>query len=228
MTLRLVFDLDDTLYPERAYALGGFRAAGAWAKAELGIDGFGERLVQLLDDGHLGQSFRMALAELAPEHTDEHAKAVVKAYSAHTPDLALFDDAQAALNAFAGTKLGLITDGHARTQARKVAALGIASRFAEIIYTGALGQDRVFHKPHPRAFELMEQALRRSEADRFVYVGDNPSKDFLAPNAMGWRTVFIDRPAHRATRIHPLRAAPEGGAAQVTLASLHELAAVLG
>jgi hypothetical protein len=32
--LVLVFDLDDTLYPEREFALSGFRAAGRWAAAE--------------------------------------------------------------------------------------------------------------------------------------------------------------------------------------------------
>jgi len=35
--LVLVFDLDDTLYPERQFALSGFTAAGRWAEAELGI-----------------------------------------------------------------------------------------------------------------------------------------------------------------------------------------------
>jgi putative hydrolase of the HAD superfamily len=225
--LRLVFDLDDTLYPERAYAIGGFRAAGAWAKSELGVDGVADRLLQLLDAGHLGQSFHIALTELAPNHTDGHAKALLKAYGEHTPDLTVFDDASAALEAFSGTTLGLITDGHAKTQARKVTALGLAPRFAEIIYTGALGPDRAFHKPHPRAFEKMEQALRRAPSDRFVYVGDNPLKDFVAPNAMGWRTVLVDRPAHRLTRIHPLQAPPPGGAPHITLASLVDLFPVL-
>ena len=37
--LVLVFDLDDTLYPEREFALSGFRAAGRWAAAELGVEG---------------------------------------------------------------------------------------------------------------------------------------------------------------------------------------------
>ena len=37
--LVLVFDLDDTLYPERQFALSGFTAAGRWAEAELGDRG---------------------------------------------------------------------------------------------------------------------------------------------------------------------------------------------
>jgi putative hydrolase of the HAD superfamily len=228
-TLHVIFDLDDTLYPERAYALGGFRAAGAWAKQHLGVDGMAERLTALLDQGHLGQSFKLALGEFAPQHSADDAAAMLKAYGAHMPDLALFDDARLALDGLAarGTPLGLITDGHDKTQARKVAALGIGPRFQQIIYTGALGPDRAFHKPHPRAFALMEQALRKSATDRFAYIGDNPAKDFVAPNGMGWRTVLIDRPLARATRIHPLQVPPHGGAPQVTLASLADLDAAL-
>lgn len=225
--LRLVFDLDDTLYPERAFAHGGFRAAGAWAERELGVTGLADRLIDLLDQGHLGQAFRIALAEQRPDHTDAHVADLLKAYAAHTPDLALFDDARHALDRFAGATLGLITDGHARTQAAKVAALGIAPRFAEIIYTGALGPDRAFHKPHPRAFELMERALRKAQSDHFVYVGDNPAKDFLAPNALGWTTVLVDRPFHRPHRIHPLATAPVGGDPHLHLETLAELAPAL-
>jgi putative hydrolase of the HAD superfamily len=32
------FDLDDTLYPEREYALGGFRAVSAWAGEALRVE----------------------------------------------------------------------------------------------------------------------------------------------------------------------------------------------
>jgi putative hydrolase of the HAD superfamily len=28
-------------------------------------------------------------------------------------------------------------------------------------------------------------------AARFLYVGDNPDKDFLAPNRLGWTTVMV-------------------------------------
>ena len=33
----VIFDLDDTLYPERQYALGGMRAVAAWVRRELGL-----------------------------------------------------------------------------------------------------------------------------------------------------------------------------------------------
>ena len=225
--LRLVFDLDDTLYSERQYAVGGFAAVGDWAARAHGADGIAERLTALLDAGHLGQAFRIALAETIPDVTDDHLRMALKAYGDHAPALSLFDDAARALDRWSATPLGLITDGNAKTQAAKVTALGIAPRFREIIYTGALAPRGEMHKPHPRAFELMEAALRSGPADHFVYVGDNPKKDFVAPNAMGWTTVLVDRPDWRHVRIHPLTAPPPGGAPQHTISDLSELDRVL-
>jgi len=49
--LVLVFDLDDTLYPERQFALSGFAAAGSWAEAELGIAGLAADMTRLLAPG---------------------------------------------------------------------------------------------------------------------------------------------------------------------------------
>lgn len=221
----LVFDLDDTLYPERAFAVSGFQAAGRWAEVTLGIDGLAGDMTRLLDEGRLGQLFGMALAARLPGHTPEHLAALIEAYRDHEPELALFEDAAWALGHFAGRgKLGLITDGTHRVQARKVAALGIAARFQHIVYTDALG-GRAFSKPHPRSYELIEQALG-AEGGHFVYVGDNPAKDFVVPNARGWTSVMIIRPGH--TRIHARAEVAAGGAPQHTIAALTELPALLG
>jgi putative hydrolase of the HAD superfamily len=220
----LVFDLDDTLYPERQFARSGFAAAGRWAQAELGVAGLADRMTRLLDDGHLGRLFGMALAETLPRHTPEDLAGLLEAYRSHDPELTLFEDAAWALARFAGEgSLGLITDGTHTVQAKKVHALGIASRFQEIIYTDALG-GRDFHKPHPRSYELIEQALG-GEARQFVYIGDNPAKDFVVPNARGWTSIMVDRPDHG--RIHSRAKVAPGGAPQHTIAALTELPRIL-
>jgi putative hydrolase of the HAD superfamily len=222
--LVLVFDLDDTLYPERQFALSGFAAAGRWAEAELGVAGLAAVMTRLLDEGHLGQLFRIALAEKHPHHTHEDLAALLEAYRNHEPVLALFEDAAWALSHFTGkARLGLITDGTHSMQARKVAALGIAAHFQEILYTHALG-GREFAKPHPRSYEMVEQALA-GEGSRLVYVGDNPSKDFVVPNARGWTSIMVERP--EAKRIHERAAVAPGGAPQHTVRSLMELPALL-
>lgn len=221
----LVFDLDDTLYPERQFALSGFRAAERWAAAELGLAaGLADEMTRLLDQGYLGKLFAMALAARLPDHRPEHLEALVAAYRDHEPELALFADAQWALQHFrAHGPLALITDGTPAMQAKKVAALAIAPFFQQTVFTGGLG-GREFHKPHPRSFQIVEQALA-SAGDRFVYVGDNPSKDFITPNAMGWVSVMVTRPGEPI--IHAGARVADGGAPQHTVASLAELPGLL-
>ena len=223
--LVLVFDLDDTLYPERQFALSGFAAAGRWAEAQLGVRGLAADMTRLLEGGHLGELFSIALAGRLPDYTAEHLAGLIAAYRNHDPELSLFEDAAWALAHLAPqAKLGLITDGHHHVQAKKVTALGIAAHFREIVYTHALG-GRQYAKPHPLSYEMVEAALG-THGDLLVYIGDNPSKDFIVPNQRGWISIMVERPEFR--RIHANAEVAPGGAPQHTLASLRQLPALLG
>ncbi len=223
--LHVVFDLDDTLYPERQFAVSGFKAAAGWAEATFGVRGLDVEMIGMLDSGMLGKIFPTVLGRHVPAHTADHLKQFQGAYRACDPELTLFPDALAALDHFGGLgPIGLITDGTLATQQKKVGALGIGPRFAKIVYTDALDDNRAYFKPHPKPFEVMELALGGA-GDRFVYIGDNPVKDFAAPNGRGWSTVQIKRDVggiHDATRTIP------GGDAQHQIASLAELPALLG
>jgi putative hydrolase of the HAD superfamily len=47
--------------------------------------------------------------------------------------------------------------------------------------------------------------MRDMPAERYVYVGDNPAKDFIAPNQLGWITIGLrgnSRNIHTQTSIH--------------------------
>lgn len=219
--LCVVFDLDDTLYPERSFAISAFGAAAAWAQATLGIDGLDADMTRLLDDGHLGQLFALALEQRGVDRV--YASGLIEAYRSHEPaQLALFEDALPVLEQLgAAGPIGLITDGTVGVQQAKVRALGLQKRFHEIIYTHGLG-GRDFAKPHPASYGAMVQAIG-SPGDRFVYVGDNPAKDFVSPNCMGWTTVQIIRPQ----RIHANSVAVENGSPQYVIETLGELSAIL-
>lgn len=227
MRTYVVFDLDDTLYPERDFAISGFKAAEAWAHGALGVSmGLAEEMTRLLDEGHLGPLFAMALKAHHPDHTPEQLADLVRIWRDHPPDIQLFDDAAWALAHYAAQgPLGLITDGTHGMQRRKVEALGVAPRFAEMVFTGALG-GRDFHKPHPLSYEKIEAALTAGGNERFVYVGDNPAKDFVVPNARGWVSVMVHRPG--VPRTHSAANVAAGGAPQHTIASLRQLPQVLG
>ena len=219
--LRVVFDLDDTLYAERAFAVSAFQAAGAWAASALGVDGLHIDMERLLDQGHLGQLFKLVLDQRGIDQ--QHAAELIEVYRSHAPEsLDLYDDVPPILERFSALgPLGLITDGTVGVQQAKVRALGIEDRFKHIIYTHGLG-GRDYAKPHPAAFEAMQREIGVPAA-RFVYVGDNPSKDFVSPNRMGWTTVQITRPQ----RIHATAVAVEGGQPHYMITSLDELPAIL-
>lgn len=224
--LHLVFDLDDTLYPERQYAVAGFRSAARWASAQFGVPDLTDEMTAMLDGGLLGKLFAAVLARHVPDHTAEHLDAFREAYRrCDDPELSLFEDAVHALQRYERRgPIGLITDGTHQVQARKVRALALEPRFAHIVFTDALGPDRAYFKPHRRPFETMAAALG-APGDRYVYVGDNPAKDFVAPNAMGWTSVLVHRDH---PRIHDVEKVAPGGAPQYTIAALTELPDVLG
>ena len=226
-TRHLVFDLDDTLYAERDFALSGFQAAATMAEATFGLECNAARSIQqhmtnLLDSGHLGRLFAIALAAVQPDHTPEQLAAFVKAYRDHTPAITLFDDAKLALERYGGN-LGLITDGTHAVQQSKVAALGIARHFGTIVFTEALG-GRAFSKPNPKAYELVRDVLGKP-GDTFVYIGDNPAKDFLAPNTLGWTTIMVRRPG--VPRIHTHSETIAGGEPHHVITGLGALPAIL-
>ena len=56
-----------------------------------------------------------------------------------------------------------------------------------------------------------------------AYVADNPEKDFVAPNALGWRTIQYLRPG----QIHAHKPPAPGGEPQSRVRSPGDLAAGL-
>jgi putative hydrolase of the HAD superfamily len=222
----LVFDLDDTLYPERDYVRSGFRAAARWLEGAHGVPAaaFFDACWGLFEGGLRGSTFDEALARLDARGPGVVA-GLVAAYREHEPEgLTLFDDARDALDRFgARGPLGLITDGPLGVQRAKARALGVEPRFAAPVYSDALG-GRDAWKPSPRPFLEVMRVLDAAGAD-CAYVADNPRKDFKAPRALGWRTVRV----RRAGGEHAL-AEPEGPewAADVELATLDALDDALG
>lgn len=218
----IIFDLDDTLYPERAYAFSGFAAV-----AEAFADRLGDvreataKMRELFDTEHRRRVFDRFLDERGMFEDRDLVRRLIETYRAHSPAITLYPDADEALTRFSRThKIGLLTDGPAMQQRAKIDALKLRPRFDAIILTDELGPG--FGKPHPKSFEMIAERLG-VEPGRCVYVADNAAKDFVAPNALGWVTVRI----HRAEGIYRDVPAAGGGASQLGIDRLDQLAAVL-
>jgi len=187
----LVFDLDDTLYPELSYVHSGFRAVAAYLGPQLGVAAEILAAEMVADEAAhgRGQVFDTTLRRHG-RWTKTLVAACLRTYRQHHPALALYPDAERCLARFADWPLYLVTDGHKAVQARKVAALGLAGRVRHAYLTNRYGRHRA--KPAPHVFELLcrREGVAPGEV---VYVGDNPRKDFVGIKPLGFRTVRVLR-----------------------------------
>ena len=200
----IVLDLDDTLYLERDFVRSGFAAVSARLTMEGLADGFGDAAWALFEDGRRGDIFNAALAGLGIPVDEGLIDRLVTLYREHEPQIALQPDAARFISKPpAGCALAILTDGHLTTQQNKVRALGLdKAGIMPIVCTGLWGRD--YWKPHERGFRHIAGHYGLP-ADAFTYVADNPAKDFIAPRALGWRTVQIIRPGaiHPSANPHP-------------------------
>lgn len=210
----VVFDLDDTLYPEQEYVYSGFRAVSRQiAQLEPTLQGqrVYEMLVQTFEATPQVRVFNTVLAQLGQRSDDQIVAELVSLYRCHRPVLELKPAVREMLESLRDRfSLGLITDGRLPAQRLKVEALGLEGLFNNIIYTEDLGREH--WKPSAKSFELMAQALGVSH-ESCVYIGDNTSKDFVAPNQLGWQTIQVKSQGQVYAGIETA----EGGAAKVVI-----------
>lgn len=214
----VIFDLDDTLYSERQFAFSGFDAVADLLRRQAACPfDPAQRMRELFETPDRTRVFDCLLREMGVSASPEQVAAMVACYRHHEPRIRLYPDAERSLTRWRQRfKLGVISDGYQEVQQRKVAALGLPDKLDAIILTDAWGRE--FWKPHPRAFETMQQTLG-SEPAACIYLADNPAKDFVAPRRLGWQTVQVAR----RDSIYAGQSPPPGGEAVHTIASLDDL-----
>ena len=168
----VVFDLDDTLYSEKEYVKSGFAAASPEHADEL-WEAF--------------LSGKPAFDTVLPDGREE----ALLRYRTHTPDIHLYEGVREMLLRLrrSGKKLGIITDGRPEGQRAKLDALALPPLFDCIIITDELGGAE-FRKPCDKAFIKMQETLQVPFAE-MLYVGDNPKKDFIAPEKLGMQWLYF-------------------------------------
>lgn len=182
----VIFDMDDTLYKERDYRLSGWNAVACCFAAAC----------QTTPDSLFKQmSANPQYAfETVRDMAEEHGVQVpvdmqLNIYRSHRPDIALDSDTKNVLNELRSNNiaLGVITDGRPIGQLNKIAALELSQYMDSnlIIPTALYNTDK--HSATP--FKMMMQRL--PNVSSFVYVGDNPEKDFIHPNRLGWTTIML-------------------------------------
>lgn len=172
------YDLDDTLYKEIDFLKSAYKEVAT-------ISGHPEAVQQMLDWYYAKENAFQKLIdiyELSISVAD-----CLKIYRNHYPDISLDAGVKEYLEELKAVdaKLGLISDGRSITQRNKIQALGLEGVFDIEVISEEFGSE----KPDPRNYQVVMD--RFPERKRFIYVGDNPKKDFVAPNKLGWRTICL-------------------------------------
>jgi putative hydrolase of the HAD superfamily len=195
----VAFDLDDTLYDEAQFVASGLDAVAKAASEGLGLETCAARSV--LGHAWRGQPGAQAIDELLRHfdcHTRTRVRRLLDVYRRHVPAIRCPDVTWRVLDELARHPLYLVTDGHKLVQASKIRALGLAGRFRHCLITNRYGIR--FQKPSPFVFERILERERCAPRD-VVYVGDDPSRDFLGIRPLGFRTIRVRTGRHAQVQV---------------------------
>ncbi|MCR4655888.1 MAG: HAD-IA family hydrolase [Lachnospiraceae bacterium] len=192
MRKTVLFDLDDTLYPELSFVKSGYHAVSELIndKYRLNGDFFDELFALFTEDPK--RVFNRFLEKHSLGCSGEDIRELVTCYREHEPSICLYPDALNTLLKLKamGYGLGIISDGYAISQKNKIKALFPHDEdiFDKIILTDELGED--YHKPDSRAFLMMKEFFG-TKWEEMAYVGDNPKKDFYIGKAFPILTIRL-------------------------------------
>ncbi len=174
----VVLDLDDTLYKEVDFLKSGYRKI-ADSLLHYSFEDPYEDMLAIYRRG--GAVFQEIIEKYNYPFTAERFLAI---YRNHLPDILLSEEVWEFLQKLdlTGCKTGLITDGRSVMQRNKLKALGLENYFDKVIISEEFGSS----KPALENYE----AFAVFEGQKY-YIADNPSKDFISPNAMGWETICL-------------------------------------
>jgi putative hydrolase of the HAD superfamily len=177
----IVFDLDDTLYDEIDFVKSGFREIAHYLGNKKYYDfmwneflkkGSGTILNSLIDEFNL----EISLDKL------------IEIYRFHFPAIKLDKITTDILSKIKKKyKTALITDGHYIMQKNKFRALGLEKFIDYPMFTD------FYHtkKPELKPFKMI---MKKIFSNKYVYIADNPKKDFFAPIELDWITIRFKNP----------------------------------
>lgn len=179
----VIFDLDDTLYKEIDFLKSAYQEIASYLHINFAIEDAYEFMIQKYAEG------KNVFEETNKNYSiSSDISEYLSIYRNHLPDIFLDKVAAEALLYLQnqGCVLGLITDGRTITQQNKIEALGL-SRYLNkdlIIISEKFGSS----KPDIKNYSFFQESIPTA---KYFYIADNPSKDFISPNLLGWETICL-------------------------------------
>ena len=181
----VIFDLDDTLYKEIDYVISGFKAVASYVEDET-------KLVKqdvydmMLSNYYLGENAFSKLIEaynLSCSIDD-----MLKQYRSHIPVINIDVKTKSILEILKSRNElnGLLTNGRSIQQRNKIQSLGLDDYFSDIVISEEFGSE----KPAIENYLYFMDKSNKNNT-KYYYIGDNPSKDFISANKLGWITICL-------------------------------------
>jgi putative hydrolase of the HAD superfamily len=187
----LVFDLDDTLYPEITYVKSGLKEVSLFLNKNFGIDDISaySEMYSFLQTHGRGKVFNNIL-KINQIYTKKNLNKCISVYRKHNPEINLYKDAEKCIKRFKNFKKYIVTDGNIIAQRKKIKSLDLHDSFEKIIPTYQYGLS--YSKPSVNCFQMILK-YENSKPENMIYIGDNPHKDFINVKKIGIKTIRILR-----------------------------------
>ena len=184
----LSFDLDDTLYDEKQFVFSGYKEVSKYIgkKSDESPKVIHSLMIKIFNEEGRDGLFNKVL-ELHGIKTNYEVKNCLKIYRTHTPKVALNKGLRKKLNKYKKESY-LVTDGNRFVQRNKIKALKIENSFKKIFITRDYGIKN--EKPSLKVFKIISK-IEKKDLSSIIYIGDNPSKDFVNLNKYGALTIQV-------------------------------------
>ncbi len=186
----IIFDLDDTLYREEDFQIGGFKAVSKYLSSLLNLNArkIEKRLNEIVKKDGRGLVFDKFLTE-NKFYSKSLIKKTILIYRLHKPNIKLYGDAKKIIFKLK-KNIYILTDGNKIVQKRKLLALRLNNKIKKSFITHNYGCK--YAKPSVYCFKKIKEA-EGVAWNEMMYIGDNPKKDFVNLNKKGVQTVRIMR-----------------------------------
>jgi putative hydrolase of the HAD superfamily len=185
----LVFDLDDTLYPEMEFVHSQFRQVAQMVQRCFGFDSelAYHLMTQELAMHGRGRVFDVMLRFFGIG-AQKNIRLCLSVYRRDPACLPLPPGTRSVLKRFRAWPKYIVTEGNPIAQRNKLNALRFSVWVKKAMITGQYGPGHL--KPSPYCFLKIAQ-WEHCPASEIVYVGDNPYKDFHGIKPLGFKTIRV-------------------------------------
>lgn len=179
----IVFDLEDTLYKEVDFLKSGYHAVADYLTQTIGV----RDLYQDMWNAYLAGVEDVFQKVLDDWHLAVDKSVLIDIYRYHKPQICLDSNTKEVLQQLQRRcHLSLITDGRSETKKNTIEALRVSDYidWSDVYISDEVG----CLKTEPLSFHKI---MKKYPDCQYIYVGDNPEKDFIIPNQLGWDSFCL-------------------------------------